>query len=223
MANEIQTVGPTGKTLYATIRNSVGQIWNTNSSVFQTYATASYAQYPITLTEQGTASGVYLGTVPAAITSPGVLSIVVYQQVGGSPAETDPSLAMGNIEWSGSIVNYLGQMPTSGQLAALNQSMVRGHMIQNFPFKLVSAADHVTPFTSGVVSGQIRRDGGAFGALQSGSFTELGMGWYSLGAFTSGDMNAKTVAVTFRANNISGQGVSDPRDFTFVLQTSGGN
>ena len=94
-------------------------------------------------------------------------------------------------------------------------------MIQNFPIYLVSATDHVTPFVSGVISGQISRDGGAFGALQSGAFTEIGLGTYKLQALTSGDILCNTAALVFTGTGISG-GTSDPRVFTLLLQRTSG-
>lgn len=105
MAGEIQATDTHGNTLYAQVRNSVGQIWNTASSVFQTYVTANIADYDVALTEQGTASGFYAGTFPTGITTAGTYSVTVLRRAGGSPAETDSVVAAGNIEWSGSVAS----------------------------------------------------------------------------------------------------------------------
>ena len=221
MAGEIQFSYSSGRTCYFLVRNRIGQVWSTNTSSFGTYATASYADYVISTTEQGSASGFYAGTFPSAII-PGVYSIVVKQQITGSPAETDLTVAVGDYQWNGTVTLPLSALATSGQLGQIGPIKIyRGEMVQNFPFKMVSAADHFTPFTSGVISGQISRDGGAFGALQSGAFTEIGKGWYSLLALTSGDLLANTVALTFSANGISG-GAADQRDLALILQRTSG-
>lgn len=94
MANEIQfAFGIADRTnLYALVRNSAGQIWN--GSAFVTYATASFASYPIALTEQGTASGFYVGDFATA----GEYMVEIRQRAGGSPAESDlPPVGVGQI------------------------------------------------------------------------------------------------------------------------------
>ncbi len=222
MANEIQFNFKADGSTYFVVRNRIGQIWNTASSAFENYVTATYTDYDIAATEQGTSSGYYAGTFPSAIV-PGIYSITAKEQLGGSPAETDPTIAAGDFQWSGTTTLPLSDLATSGQVGQFAPiRLARGEMVLQFPFKLVSAADHVTPFTSGICSGQISRDGGNFGALQSGAFSEKGLGFYTVQALTSGDLNCNTVALTFTANGISG-GTSDSRDYVMVLQRTSGN
>ncbi len=222
MAGEIQVSYVTGKTLYSIIRNKVGLVWNTGTNLFEPYASGSYANYVVVLVEQGSSSGFYVGTFPSAIT-PGVYSLVGKLQAGGSPVETDGSVASGDEQWSGVFTLGLSDVASSGQLAQVGQGirLTRSKMIQNFSFKLTSSIDHITPFVSGVVSGQISRDGAAFTNLQSGLFAEVGHGWYAVQALTSGDLNANVVSLIFTANGISG-GTSDQRDLGIVLQPSSG-
>lgn len=221
MASEIQFSYQASKTCYVLIRNRVGQVWSTLSSAFETYVTANYADYDVSATQQGTASAFYAASMPSAITA-GVFSITAKEQVGGSPAETDATIAAGDLQWNGTVTLPLADLATSGQLGLVAPiRLARGTMIQNFPIYLRSSVDHVTPLTSGVVSGQIARDGGSFGALQSGAFTEVGLGFYNLSALTSGDLLANTVKVLFTATGISG-GASDPLPFSFVLQRTSG-
>ena len=218
MAGEIQAHYNTAKTLYALVRNSVGQI--ASGTGFINYSTAGYGSYPITLTEQGTASRYYVGTMPAV--TAGAYGIVVKQQIGGSAAESDPEVADGNIEWDGSAVVPLSAISLSGQIGQyLPMRLSRGVMVQNFPIYLKSSADHITPLTSGVISGQISRDGGTFGALQSGAFTETGLGFYRVQSLTSGDLNANVVSLVFSAVGISG-GSADPLAMALVLQRTSG-
>ena len=144
------------------------------------------------------------------------------QQLAGTPAQTDPTIGVGDYNWNGSQVVPLSDLATSGQIGQIAPLKIyRGQQILNFPFRMVSSADHVTPFVSGVVSGQISRDGGAFGVLQSGAISEIGLGFYKT-TLTSGDLTANTVALTFSANGISG-GTADTRDFSMVLQRSSGS
>jgi hypothetical protein len=220
MAGELQMSYEAGAQVYYLIRNRSAQIWN--GSAFVTYVSLNYATYDIAAAEQGTVSAYYVADFPAAITTPGVYSVVGKRQLGGSPAETDPSIGQEDFDWNGVAPAALTDLPTSGHLGNyLPIRLYRGSMIQNFRFKLVSAADHITPFTSGIVSGQIGRDGGAFTVLQSGAFTEVGLGHYALQALTSGDLLCNTASLVFSAVGISG-GNADQRDFALVLQRSSG-
>lgn len=223
MSNEVKLTSSHGRTIYFLTLNRLGQIYNNTSGVFQNYDSNAYTGgFPISMTEQGTASSIYLGTFPPTIV-PGVYDIIARQQVGGSAVETDPTLGVeDSFQWNGSVELPLSDLSTSGQIGQVSPiRLARGTMVKNFPVYLKSAADHITPFTSGVISGQISRDGAAFTSLQSGSFTEVGLGIYSLQALTSGDLLANTISVIFTANGISG-GTSDPLPISFVLQRTSG-
>lgn len=225
MAGEIQANYQASQTLYALIRSpgSGAMIWNTALSGFQTFATGNYSGYPLSLTQQGTTS-LYTGDFPTPI-PPGVYNVVALRQAGSSPSPIDQPVAVGEVQWGGSSdgVVSLASLATSGQLSQfLPTRMARSNMVRNFTIYLKSAADHISPLTSGIVSGQIVRDSGVFGPLQSGAFTELGLGFYNLQALTSGDLNANTVSLLFTASSVSGP-LSDPLPMSFVLQRSSGN
>ncbi len=213
MAGEIQFSYMANVTCYTLVRNTVGQIWNNPVSGFAGYATGSYSGYVVSAAEQGAASAYYTATMPAA--PPGSYNIVAKQQLGVNPAETDPTVVVGSLEWNGTAVAYLAAIPTSGTVQPIQ--LQKGTMVRQYPIYLKSSTDHITPFVSGIVSGQIARDGGAFGPLQSGAFTYQGNGFYALQALTSGDLNANTVSLLFTANNSSG-GSSDPLPQTFIMQ-----
>jgi hypothetical protein len=103
MAGEIQVAhSATGETLYALVRNSVGQVWSTVGSSFGAYATANLADYDIALVEQGTASRYYVGTFPAAVA--GTYAVTAYKRAGGAPAEGDLAVAYGVVEWNGTAI-----------------------------------------------------------------------------------------------------------------------
>jgi hypothetical protein len=221
MAGEIAFDFAQGQDCYVQIRNRTsGYIWN--GTAFETYSQLSgnLASYPVAVTEQGS-SAHYVGNFPAAIPA-GVYDVTAKTKVQVPYLEGDRVVAAGEIQWNGSAVVPLADLATSGQIGQIGPIRIsRGTMVRNFPFKLVSSLDHITPFTSGVCSGQISRDGAAFGALQSGAFSEIGLGWYSLQALTSGDLLANTVALAISARGISG-GTADQRDFSFVTQRTSG-
>jgi hypothetical protein len=102
VANELQTDYQTGRTVYAQLRNAVGQIWRTDTTVFEAYNTANIANYAITTTEQGTASGYYAGNMPTA--PAGFYNVVAKDRAGGSPAETDKTVGVGSLTWDGAAV-----------------------------------------------------------------------------------------------------------------------
>ena len=228
MANEIMVgYGRTGRTLYAIIRNQTsGYVWNTSggTGAYEAFASGNWGVYDVGLTEQGVA-GFYQGNVPAAGAA-GVLGVVAHDQAGADPAQTDPVAATGDVQWGGTAVVPHSDLATSGQVGNIAPlPIAHGVAVSGMMVKLVSSADHVTPFTSGVVSGQISRNGGAFGALQSGlavaAYTERGFGFYSLN-LTSGDLAGRVIALHVAAVGISG-GTSDPVDLVFVTQKTSGN
>lgn len=221
MANEVLFTYTTARTCYVFILNKIGQVYNTSSTLFETYNTANISLYAISATGQGSASPYYEATFPSIIAA-GIYSASARQQLGGSVSENDPVIAGGDIQWNGAAVFPLSDLATSGQVGSISPIRVaRSWMIKNFPIYLKSSADHVTPLTSGMVSGQISRDGGAFGVLQSGTWLEIGQGWYSTQALTSGDLAANTVALLFTANGVSG-GQSDPLPISLVTQRISG-
>lgn len=225
MAGELQCSYQANKTVYFLIRSRISQIWSTSggTGAFAGYLTPSYADYDIAGTQQGTASAFYVADFPTNIV-PGIYSIVAKEQIGASPAETDPTISVGDYQWNGAATLPLSDLATSGQIGQVGTGIQipRGTMVRNLPLYLKSSADHVTPFTSGVISGQIARDNGTFGPLQSGAFTETGLGFYNLQALTSGDLNANTVKLLFTAAGISG-GNADPLPMALVLQRTSGS
>lgn len=221
MSAEIGLEFITAQTVYANVRNRTsGYIWNGSS--FEAYSSASGNQnsYVVAMTEQGTASAHYVGTMPTTI-GPGTYDVVAKRRVNAWYAETDTTIGVGQVEWNASIAVPLSDMATSGQIGQIVPIRIfRGQMVRNFPVKMVSSSDHVSALTSGTMSGQVSRDGAAFTALQSGSFTEIGLGWYVTN-LTSGDLLANTVALVFTATGVSG-GTSDQRDIGLVLQRTSG-
>lgn len=223
MAGEIQASYKAGVTVYSLIRSpqSGGMIYDTVSGIFTDYSTSLYTNYTVSLTQQGTASAYYVGNFPTGIPA-GDYNVVAKQQLAGSAAETDPTVAQGDVQWNGSRPLPLSDLATSGQIGQMAPLRVAyGTMVKDFGIYLKSSVDHVTPFTSGIVSGQIIRNSGVWGPLQSGAFTELGNGFYNLQALTSGDLRGQSIKLLFTANGISGFS-ADPLAITLLTQKSSG-
>jgi len=126
MSKELKTSFPTGQTVYALVVNAAGQIWRTDSHVFETPNGADWVNYAITVTEQST-TGIYEGDFPAAIVTAGTYYVLFRQQAGATPASTDLPSGMlgGTIYWSGTV--ELSPVSTGGQGAgngpiAINQN-----------------------------------------------------------------------------------------------------
>ena len=219
MANEIQGSYITGRTIYALVRSSNGDVWNTTSTALETYQSSRYSGYVIGATEQGTASAYYQASMPASIPT-GLYNITLKNQQSNDPAETDPTVDAGSIDWGNGYVAQINQLAVSGLVQPIQ--LQRGVQILNYPIYLRSSADHITGFTSGTISGQISKDNtGSFGPLQSGAFTEVGYGVYNLQALTSGDLSANTLTLLFTGVSVQG-GNSDPLVQSFITQHSSG-
>lgn len=120
MAKEIQVAsGFTTGSMWAIMRSAVGTVVKTSDGSLVAYVTANLANYTITMTQQGTASGFWTGDVPAGVAA-GVYSVVVYRQAGGSPVESDCStiVACGDIQWDGTTTGF-GTLDAAGVRAAV--------------------------------------------------------------------------------------------------------
>lgn len=102
MSSEIRGVAPTGSTVYAHILNASGQRWT--GIIFENYAAGDYSNYSVSLTEQGS-SGAFFADFSSAITISGGYEYLVYLQQGGSPAQGDPIIGTGKVNWGGSVVS----------------------------------------------------------------------------------------------------------------------
>jgi len=110
----IQVVYATGQTVYVFIWNASGQIWNNNTSAFETFNPANWSGYAIAATEQ-VGTGNYFASVPTGIASlAGTYTWAAYRQLGGSPVSGDAPVGQGNLTISS---------PSSSGLAALLQSL----------------------------------------------------------------------------------------------------
>ena len=225
MSAELQIAYRSGAALSCVVFpvNSGGLAWRSQIPPaqfipFQSGVLGDFAFPQLGMTYRG--ASYYIADMPQDI-PPGVYNVVAYD-LGLGTGSDNPGQGRGQIQWAGSsgsrfVVPYT-MMATSGLFAnAFPTQLARSTMVRNFPIYLKSPEDHVTPFTSGIVSGQIARDSGLFTALQSGEITETGNGFYNVMALTSGDLDAGTAKMLFVARGVSG-GWSDPLAYSLVLQ-----
>lgn len=94
--DEIPVDYTSGETLYA-CRFDGPEVFFTNGSGTEDWSTV--ANYIVTMTENGT-GGHYVGNFDtSANISDGIYQITVYHQIGGSPADSDPAIYVGEIIW----------------------------------------------------------------------------------------------------------------------------
>lgn len=105
-------------TVYAVLRNSVGQVYNGSS--FETYSTGNLANYDIAMSEQGTSSRYYAGTMPSVAAG---VYYAVY--LVGSVTETDTVIGVDTIHWDGSAVVAAGTLTTAAGNQVADQVLRR--------------------------------------------------------------------------------------------------
>lgn len=132
MANEIQQQYITGKTVYATITRADGEIWRTDTSVFEARASSDWAHYAIATSEAG-GTGYYVGSFPAGITAAGSFNVQFWAQAGSSPSVTDSNNGMlgGVIYWTGSAEGFaLASSAANAANAAMNGQNLAANIVQ---------------------------------------------------------------------------------------------
>ena len=174
MASKIQCPAPTaGVTVYALVRADAGTIWQTTTSTLVAYATANMGNYDLPMTQQGTASKHYTVDFPAA--AAGLYVVSVYQQAGGSPAETDTLIGYGEIQWDGTNIIPLRNLPVN--VTQWNSSNVATPDTAGYPKITVKSGTGTgeISLTSGVVSANMTQiSGDATAADNAEAFFEGG-------------------------------------------------
>ncbi|MBC8472089.1 MAG: hypothetical protein H8D56_21735 [Planctomycetes bacterium] len=100
MSNEIHIDYTSGSTLYAVIRNGVGEVWYSSGQVFESWGTGSRTanDYSISLTGKGGSR--YVGNFDSNIPA-GRYSVQAFLQAGANPADSDNLVGSDEIVWSG--------------------------------------------------------------------------------------------------------------------------
>jgi len=104
MSDEITHNAPTGLTLYACRYQPNGDVFLTDGATDEVWGTAGRDadDYDVAMTEED-GSGHYKGDFDTStnITGAAAYPVTVYRQLGGSPADSDPALAQGIMNWDG--------------------------------------------------------------------------------------------------------------------------
>lgn len=144
MANELQTVYTTGKTLYAVIVNLSGQAWNTATPAFESITAADWGNYAVSLTLQSTTQ-LYIGNFPTGITTPGRYSVSIFLQVGGSPATTDTYIGGQALDWTGAAEQtFIEMMGLMGLYSGLRNPAYTGGNLTSYDLCLYDTGAHAT-------------------------------------------------------------------------------
>lgn len=147
--NPIETTYSTGSTLYAVVHHTDGRIWNDVAQAYQAYNGASWAQYAIPLTEQGS-SGYYRADFPAAAAGDFLTTEVVYNQAGVAPDTVDaPATGIGQSQGV-DVAAIAKSVVAAARLALSLGGMITGTVTgavaattTAFPTTLNDAADNV--------------------------------------------------------------------------------
>jgi hypothetical protein len=123
MANEIHANYASGNTLYAVIRNGVGNVWYVAGQSFEAWGTGSRTadNYDIGLTDKSGSR--YVGNFDSSLPA-GRYFVQIFVQAGANPADGDTLVASDEILWSGTgkvtadklLANKAIQNKTTGQI-----------------------------------------------------------------------------------------------------------
>jgi hypothetical protein len=99
MANEIHIDYDSGNTLYAIIRNSIGEVWHVVGQVFEDWGNDGHDadDYDIALTDKD--GDRYVGSFDTNVTA-GRYTVQVFLQAGANPADSDSLIGSGQIVWT---------------------------------------------------------------------------------------------------------------------------
>ena len=123
MANKIHVNYASGNTLYAVVRNDVGDVWHIAGQTFEVWGTGGRTadDYDLSLTDKSGSR--YVGDFDSNIQA-GRYSVQVFLQAGANPADGDTLVASEEILWSGTgkvtadklLANKAIQNKTTGQI-----------------------------------------------------------------------------------------------------------
>lgn len=139
MSKEITLAYDSGQTVFFLIvESSTGRFYE--GAGFENYATANFADYAIAAIEQGAASGIYQGDFPAV--AAGSYGVIAYVQNDDDPAESDPQIGVGSIEWDGTSVAATADDPTGVTTLLARLSATRAGYLDRLDATVSSRSSH---------------------------------------------------------------------------------
>lgn len=156
MASEIShRHSATGETLYATIRSTARQMWNTAGTPnFETLTVVNWTDYDIALSETPASSYFYVGTFPAISGNmvAGWYWVDVFEQAGASPAISDTLLASYFGYWDGTTFRFWAD-DTTHVNATLQTALDIGNAnLGDTGISLAKALEMLAAFLAGEIS-----------------------------------------------------------------------
>lgn len=126
MSKELYQAWTASGTLYALIRNQSGEVYQTTTSTFVTWADADIANYAIAMVASGR---VHFGDFPAV--TAGVFDVFICLRAGGSPAITDAFISQGQIYWDGTAETTLYTVVENTDTLISNGGKINNISVQN--------------------------------------------------------------------------------------------
>ena len=126
MANEITHNAITGLTLYACRWQLDGDVFLTSGASDEVWGTGGRDadDYDVAMTEEAS-SGHYKADFDASANiASGTYKVAIYKQAGGSPVDSDPAIAQGEIYWDGTTEINLYTLDTDISSIATDQLKV---------------------------------------------------------------------------------------------------
>lgn len=108
-----------------------------------------------------------------------------------------------------SLVSAVGSLTTAVKAKTDNlpSGIAKNVALSSLDVLMVLSSDHVTAATGKTVTGQIRKDSGAFAAITN-AITEVGSGWYTIASgLTQAEMNADKIILKFIADDCDQKGI----------------
>ncbi len=179
--------------LYAVFINETGDFWN--GSAFESFNGSNWTTYDVALNEWGT-SKLYRAGIPDDFPA-GAYSWFAYERAGASPAQTDPIISSGVIDWDGDNIANLAEVLDHGDTnwATVSAATIAGAVLTNAANKLATdASGNVTPTASAIAAiatavwAAGTRTVTSFGTLVSDIATAVGVlitGWPSASSIAS--------------------------------------
>lgn len=136
MADELRTNFKSGFTVYNVLRNSAGKVLDgtvdpyhsTNSWI--DWNVANVNDYDLATAPKG--GDLYIGSMPSGtllITDAGIYDVESFVQLGGSPADGDDSIGLGQIGWDGTEEISVDIIDQEGKRSKAAATMVLGTVV----------------------------------------------------------------------------------------------
>jgi len=144
MANELTHNSATGLNFYACRFQTDGDVFITDGSADEVWATGGHTadDYDVAMTEEAS-SGHYKADFDAGTNiGAGVYQVVIYLRVGANPADSDPPVAQGEIYWDGTAEINESVIDTVVDTILTDTNEIQGKLPTNYIMGSDDQSDH---------------------------------------------------------------------------------